>query len=67
MLLHQFNTNPTHYPYIEKFTIIDMKICSIIPALSWYSWAYVVARAHQAAEGGERACNIHRRQNAECY
>ena len=67
MLLHQFNTNPTHYPYIEKFTMIDMKICSIIPALSWYSWAYVVARAHWAAEGGERACNVRRWQNAECY
>ena len=24
-------------------------------------------RAHRAAEGGERACNVHRWQNAECY
>ena len=24
-------------------------------------------RAHRATEGGERACNVHRRQNAECY
>ena len=28
---------------------------------------YVRTRAHRTAEGGERACNVHRRQNAECY
>ena len=26
-----------------------------------------LARAYRAVEGGKRACNVHRRQNAECY
>ena len=30
-------------------------------------WLSLPPRAHRAAEGGERACNIHRRRNAECY
>jgi len=43
MQLYQFNTNPTCMDIRisnMKFTVVDMKICSIIPALSWYSWAH---------------------------
>ena len=32
-----------------------------------YEMHAVPPRAYRAAEGGERACNIHRWQNAECY
>ena len=31
------------------------------------SWTSLTPRAYRAAEGSERACNLHRRQNAECY
>ena len=30
-------------------------------------WLYLKPMVHRAAEGRERACNIHRQQNAECY
>ena len=42
-IMHQFDTNCTHYPiywYIgnTKFTIIDMQSCNIVPVLHWNSW-----------------------------
>ena len=40
---------------------------SVARCRQWDGNWLVTSRAHRAAEGGERACNVHRRQNAECY
>ena len=39
----------------------------LVPPLNPAVSPFSNPRAYQAAEGGERACNVHRRQNAECY
>ena len=54
---------------LVTFTCISLVTTShrSLGLLKSLSLHQVDTRAYRAAEGGERACNVHRRQNAECY
>jgi len=53
MLLHQFDSNPTHYTIYRyicnmKFKIIDMQSCSVVPVL--VSTVHIIIKAQKLYE-----------------